>query len=65
MTPTPAPRLCPLYGNPTAPAALLEAHLGPTSRQPRADVVVWLCPPCARAVTHPTRQRPAVGGWRR
>jgi hypothetical protein len=59
-----APRPCPLCGNPTAPAALLEAHLGPTSRQPRADVVVWLCPTCAQAVTDPGQRRPTAEGRR-
>jgi hypothetical protein len=60
-----APRPCPLCGNPTAPAALLEAHLGPTKRHPRADVVVWLCPACALAVTDPGHQPHTTGGWRR
>ena len=59
-----APRPCPLCGNPAPPAALLEAHVGPTKRHPRADVVVWLCPACALAVTNPRGQLPAEG-WRR
>jgi hypothetical protein len=62
---TPVPRPCPLCGNPTAPAALLEAHVGPTKGYPRADVVVWLCPACAHAVTNPSHGRPTAGGWRR
>jgi hypothetical protein len=62
---TAAPRPCPLCGNPTAPAALREAHLGPTKHHPRADVVVWLCPACALAVTAPGHERPTAGRWRR
>jgi hypothetical protein len=46
-----APRPCPLCGNPTATKALVEAHVGPTTQQPKADVVVWLCPPCALELT--------------
>ena len=48
-----APRPCPLCGNPTPTGALLEAHVGPISQHPKADVVVWLCPPCAIEVTDP------------
>jgi hypothetical protein len=59
------PRPCLLCGNPTAPAALLEAHVGPTKGHPRADVVVWLCPACALAVTDPGHGRPTTGGWLR
>jgi hypothetical protein len=63
---TAAPRACPLCGNPTAPAALVEAHLGPATGHPKGDVVVWLCPACALAVTDPSRQPPpTVGGWPR
>jgi hypothetical protein len=62
---TATPRPCPLCGNPTAPAALLEAHVGPTKGHPRADVVVWLCPACAQAVTDPVDGRPSMRGWRR
>ena len=62
---TAAPRPYPLCGHPTPPAALLEAHLGPTKRNPRADVVVWLCLSCGLAVTDPGRRRRTVGGWRR
>jgi hypothetical protein len=62
---TAVPRPCPLCGNPTPPAALLEAHVGPSKGHPRADVVVWLCPACARAVTHPAHQPPTARGWRR
>jgi hypothetical protein len=46
-----APRPCPLCGNPTATAALVEAHVGPTKQDPKADVVLWLCPPCAIELT--------------
>jgi hypothetical protein len=60
----PAPRPCPLCGNPTAAASLLETHLGPTKRYPRADVVVWLCPACAQAVTGPGHRRPIAEGLR-
>ena len=49
--PNSAPRCCPLCGNPTRANALLEAHVGPTRQYPKADVVVWLCPPCAYDVT--------------
>jgi hypothetical protein len=51
--PRSVPRPCPLCGNPTPSAALVEAHVGPTKQQPKADVVVWLCPPCAVEVTDP------------
>jgi hypothetical protein len=47
------PRPCPLCGNPTATAALVEAHVGPTTQHPKADVVVWLCPPCAFELNDP------------
>jgi hypothetical protein len=47
------PRSCPLCGNPTRTNALLEAHVGPTKQYPKADVVLWLCPPCAFEVTDP------------
>jgi hypothetical protein len=56
--PRSAPRPCPLCGNPTATGALVEAHVGPTKQHPKADVVLWLCPPCATEVTEP-RQPPA------
>jgi hypothetical protein len=62
---TATPRPCPLCGNPTTPAALLEAHVGPTKGHRRADVVVWLCPACAHAVTEPGHQQPPVRRWRR
>jgi hypothetical protein len=60
-----APRPCPLCGNPTPTAALVETHVGPTKQHPKADIVVWLCPPCAFEVTDPDahqapRQRPAA-----
>ena len=48
-----APRPCPLCGNPTATKALVEAHVGPTRQHPKADVVLWLCPPCALELTDP------------
>jgi len=59
-----APRPCPLCGNPTAIRALVEAHVGPTKQHPKADVVLWLCPPCAFEATdpdhrgHPEKGRP-------
>ena len=53
-------RPCPLCGNPTQIETRLETHVGPTKRHPRADVVLWLCPACALAVTGPNR-----GGRRR
>jgi hypothetical protein len=59
-----APRPCPLCGHPTPTNALLETHVG-TRRLPRADVVVWLCPPCALEVTCPDRRRTGGGGRRR
>ena len=49
--PRSAPRPCPLCSNPTAIAALVEAHVGPTTQHPKADVVLWLCPPCALELT--------------
>jgi hypothetical protein len=53
-----------LCGNPTLIGALVEAHVGPTRRHPRADVVVWLCPACALEATCPARRRgtPRGGG---
>ena len=54
MTPVrSAPRSCPLCGNPTATATLVEAHVGPTKQHPKADVVLWLCPSCALELTDP------------
>ena len=54
-----APRPCPLCGNPTPVAGLVEAHVGPISQHPKADVVVWLCPSCALELTDPGHhQRP-------
>jgi hypothetical protein len=44
-------RPCGLCGNPAPARALLEAHVGPTKRYPRADVVVWLCVACAVDIT--------------
>jgi hypothetical protein len=41
----------------------VEAHVGPTTQHPKADVVVWLCPPCALELTAPDRHhQPAKGG---
>ena len=61
-----SPRPCPLCGNPTPISALVEAHIGPTRRHPRADVVVWLCPACVLEVNCPARRRDTArrGGWR-
>jgi hypothetical protein len=56
------PRPCPLCGNPTATAALVEAHVGPTTQHPKADVVLWLCPPCALEVTDPDQPQPPDKG---
>jgi hypothetical protein len=59
------PRPCPLCGNPTATAALVEAHVGPTKLHPKADVVLWLCPPCALGVTDPEKSQPPDKGQSR
>jgi hypothetical protein len=54
-----APRPCPLCGNPTPTSALVEAHVGPTKQHPKADIVLWLCLPCALGLTDPGQhQRP-------
>ena len=45
------PRPCPLCGNPTPTGALVETHVEPTNRHPKADVVVWLCVACAVELT--------------
>jgi hypothetical protein len=45
------PRPCRSCGNPTQTDALVETHVGPTNRHPKADVVVWLCVACAVEVT--------------
>jgi hypothetical protein len=45
------PRPCPLCGNPTPAGALVETHVEPTNRHPKADVVVWLCVACAVELT--------------
>jgi hypothetical protein len=63
--PSSAPRCCPLCGNPTRVAALLEAHVGPTKQHPKADVVVWLCPPCAQEVSDPSHRLPPEKGRQR
>ena len=60
--PRSAPRPCPLCGNPTATAALVETHVDPISQHPKADVVVWLCPPCALEVTDPDQPQPSDKG---
>jgi hypothetical protein len=52
------PRPCPLCGNPTRFAALVETHVGPTKQHSKADVVLWLCPPCALELTDPGRHGP-------
>jgi hypothetical protein len=62
--PRSAPRPCPLCGNPTRFAALVEAHVGPTRQQPKADVVVWLCPPCAAEATDADHQPTEKGRQR-
>jgi hypothetical protein len=59
------PRPCPLCGNPTPTAALVEAHVGPTKHHPKADVVVWLCSPCAREITDPNGHQAPEKGSRR
>ena len=63
--PRPAPRPCPLCGNPTRVNALVEAHVGPTRQLPRADVVVWLCLPCAQGVSDPSDTQPPEKGRQR
>ena len=60
--PRSAPRLCPLCGNPTRVNALVEAHIGPTRQDPKADVVVWLCRPCAQEVSDPGNHQPPGKG---
>ena len=61
--PTPAvPRCCPLCGNPAPTSALVEAHIGPTRHCPKADVVVWLCPPCAGELSDPDYHQPTEKG---
>jgi hypothetical protein len=60
--PRSAPRSCPLCGNPTRVNALLGAHVGPTRQHPKADVVVWLCPPCALEVSNRGRPQPPEKG---
>jgi hypothetical protein len=59
--PRSAPRCCSLCGNPTGVNALVEAHVGPTRQYPKADVVVWLCPPCTQEVSDPGHQPPEKG----
>ena len=63
MTPArSAPRPCPLCGNPTPTAALVEAHVGPTKQHPKADIVLWLYPPCAFEATDPDGHQPPDKG---
>jgi hypothetical protein len=64
-TPRSAPRPCPLCANPTVTTALVEAHVGPTRQHPKADVVLWLCPPCAVEVTDPDQPQPPDKGQSR
>jgi hypothetical protein len=40
-----------LCGNPVATSALVETHLEPPNRYPKADVVAWLCLACAVQAT--------------
>ena len=63
--PRTAPRYCPLCGNPTLTKALVEAHIGSTQQHPKADVVVWLCPPCAQEVSDPGHPHPPEKGRQR
>jgi hypothetical protein len=63
--PRSAPRCCPLCGNPTRVNALVEAPVGPTRQYPKADVVLWLCPPCAQEVIDPGRTQPPEKGRQR
>jgi hypothetical protein len=58
------PRPCPLCGNPVSTSALVETHLEPTTRYPKADVVVWLCMACAVEVTDPADDAKHGGGRR-
>jgi hypothetical protein len=62
---TSASRTCPLCGNPISARALVEAHVGPTKQHPKADVVLWLCPPCALEVTDPNCHHAPEKGPRR
>jgi hypothetical protein len=54
----------PAMRQPTATTALVEAHVGPTRQHPKADIVLWLCPPCALELTgpgqhqHPEKDQP-------
>jgi hypothetical protein len=57
-----APRPCPLCGNPIPTKALVEVHVGPTKQHPRADVVLWLCSPCALELTDPSDHPPPDKG---
>ena len=59
------PRPCPLCGNPTPTVALVEAHVGPTRQRPKADVVLWLCPPCALEVADPDQPQASDKGQSR
>jgi hypothetical protein len=59
------PRPCPLCGNPVSTSALVETHLEPTNRYPKADVVVWLCVACAVDLTHVSEEFGPFEGDRR
>jgi len=60
--PSRTPRCYPLCGNPVPASALVEAHVGPTRQHPKADVVLWLCPPCAHEVSDPDHHQPPEKG---
>jgi hypothetical protein len=53
-----------LCGNPVSTSALVETHLEPTNRYPKADVVVWLCVACAVEVTDIADDAKGAGGRR-
>jgi len=56
------PRPCPLCGNPVATSALVETHLEPSNRYPKADVVAWLCLACAVQATDLAGDSKHLGG---
>jgi hypothetical protein len=43
----------------------VEAHVGPSKQHPKADVVIWLCPPCAFEVSDPDGHQPPEKGRQR
>jgi len=53
-----------LCGNPTPTSALVETHVEPTNRHPKADVVVWLCVACAVEVSDVADDAKGDGGRR-